>query len=90
MYSRIDQSSSVIPVGMAGSLMPVTHWFVGELATKLAGRIQLASDGHEPYLEGGRALTKSCNEQPIAIKPLIDRCPPAARFGKNRAIDLRR
>jgi IS1 family transposase len=51
-WMAIDADTKLIPSFYVGSRdADAAHHFIGDLALRLANRVQLTSDGHKPYLE---------------------------------------
>ncbi len=51
-WTAIDADTKLIPSWLAGSRdAQAAQQFIGDLALRLANRVQLTSDGHKPYLE---------------------------------------
>jgi IS1 family transposase len=50
-WTAIDADTKLIPSWLVGSRdAHAAHAFIGDLALRLANRVQLTSDGHKPYL----------------------------------------
>ena len=50
-WTAIDADTKLIPSWLVGSRdADAAHHFIGDLALRLAHRVQLTSDGHKPYL----------------------------------------
>src|ERR1019366_5270394 len=54
--------------------------FIGELALRLAGRIQLTSDGHKPYLEAVEQSSGADIDYAMLVKIYGESAGPAARY----------
>jgi len=51
-WTAIDADTKLIPSWLVGSRdADAARYFIGDLALRLANRVQLTSDGHRPYLE---------------------------------------
>ena len=51
-WTAIDADTKLIPSWLVGSRDgDAAEVFIGDLAVRLANRVQLTSDGHKPYLE---------------------------------------
>lgn len=51
-WAAIDAETKLVPSWLVGSRdAHAAHAFIGDLAGRLAHRVQLTSDGHKPYLE---------------------------------------
>ena len=51
-WTAIDADTKLIPSWYVGARdSAAAQHFIGDLALRLAGRVQLTSDGHRPYLE---------------------------------------
>ena len=51
-WTAIDADTKLIPSWLVGSRDAYTaQAFIGDLAMRLASRVQLTSDGHKPYLQ---------------------------------------
>jgi IS1 family transposase len=49
-WTAIDAGTKLIPSWLVGSRdAHAAHHFIGDLALRLANRVQLTSDGHDPY-----------------------------------------
>ena len=50
-WTAIDADTKLVPSWLVGSRdAHAAHAFIGDLALRLANRVQLTSDGHKPYL----------------------------------------
>lgn len=51
-WTAIDADTKLVPCWMLGSRdAQSANAFIGDLASRLAGRVQLTTDGHKPYLK---------------------------------------
>jgi IS1 family transposase len=51
-WTAIDADTKLIPSWLVGSRdADAAQYFIGDLALRLANRVQLTSDGHKPYLQ---------------------------------------
>jgi IS1 family transposase len=56
LWVAIDADTKIVPSVMLGSRSAAdAHEFIADLASRLAHRVQLTSDGHRPYLEAVEA-----------------------------------
>ena len=59
-WMAIDADTKLIPTSYVGSRdADAARHFIGDLALRLANRVQLTSDGHKPYLEA--VAQKACS-----------------------------
>ena len=58
-WTAIDADTKLVPSWLVGSRDgDAAHHFIGDLAMRLANRVQLTSDGHRPYLEAVEAVLR--------------------------------
>jgi IS1 family transposase len=50
-WTAIDADTKLVPCWLVGHrTLPAAKMFIGDLASRLANRVQLSTDGHRPYL----------------------------------------
>ena len=79
-WMAIDADTKLIPSFYVGSRdADAAHHFVGDLALRLANRVQLTSDGHKPYLEAVEQAFGADIDYAMLVKHYGD-APGAGRY----------
>jgi IS1 family transposase len=79
-WLAIDADTKLIPSFFVGSRdADAAHHFIGDLAGRLANRVQLTSDGHKPYLEAVESAFGAEIDYAMLVKHYGD-TPGAGRY----------
>ncbi len=79
-WMAIDADAKLIPSFYVGSRdADAAHHFIGDLALRLANRVQLTSDGHKPYLEAVEQAFGADIDYAMLVKHYGD-APGAGRY----------
>jgi IS1 family transposase len=80
-WMAIDADTKLIPSFYVGKRdAAAAHHFIGDLAQRLANRVQLTSDGHKPYLEAVEANFGADIDYAMLVKHYGDTPGPAGRY----------
>jgi IS1 family transposase len=96
-WMAIDADTKLIPSFYVGKRdAKAAHYFIGDLALRLANRVQLTSDGHRPYLEAVESAFGADIDYAMLVKhygePIgaFGRCSPGACLGaEQRSVEGR-
>jgi IS1 family transposase len=80
-WVAIDADSELIPSWLVGDRSGNTaHEFIGDLASRLANRVQLSSDGHKAYLQAVEQAFGADIDYGMVIKVFGDAGVPPGRY----------
>ncbi len=80
-WTAIDADTKLIPSWYVGSRdSAAAHHFIGDLALRLANRVQLTSDGHKPYLEAIEESFGADIDYAMLVKIYGEAAVPAGRY----------
>ena len=80
-WMAIDADTKLIPSFYVGKRdSAAASEFIGDLASRLANRVQLTSDGHKPYLEAVEAAFGADIDYAMLVKIYGDAGVPAGRY----------
>lgn len=89
-WLAIDADTKLIPSFYIGSRdAEAAQHFIGDLALRLANRVQLTSDGHKPYLEAVEQSFGADIDYAMLIKIYGD-TPGAGRYSPGECIGIQR
>ncbi len=92
-WTAIDADTKLIPSWYVGARDAyAAQAFIGDLASRLANRVQLTSDGHKPYLEAVEQSFGADIDYAMLIKHYGEPVGPVGRYspGECKGVDLRR
>ena len=92
-WMAIDADTKLIPSFYVGSRdAEAAQHFIGDLAMRLANKVQLTSDGHKPYLEAVEQSFGADIDYAMLIKHYGEPVGPLGRYspGECTGIELRR
>jgi hypothetical protein len=80
-WTAIDADTKLIPSWYVGTRdSGAAQHFIGDLALRLAGRIQLTSGGHKPYLEAVEQSFGADIDYAMLVKIYGESAGPAGRY----------
>lgn len=80
-WTAIDADTKLVPSWYVGARdAAAAQHFIGDLALRLAGRVQLTSDGHKPYLEAVEQSFGADIDYAMLVKIYGDTPGPAGRY----------
>jgi len=80
-WMAIDADTKLIPSFYVGKRdAEAAHHFIGDLALRLANRVQLTSDGHKPYLQAVEESFGADIDYAVLVKHYGDVATPAGRY----------
>lgn len=80
-WMAIDADTKLIPSFYVGKRdAAAAHHFIGDLALRLANRVQLTSDGHKPYLQAVEESFGADIDYAMLVKHYGDVAAPAGRY----------
>jgi IS1 family transposase len=80
-WMAIDADTKLIPSFYVGKRdAAAAHHFIGDLAQRLANRVQLTSDGHKPYLQAVEDNFGADIDYAMLVKHYGDTPGPAGRY----------
>jgi IS1 family transposase len=80
-WTAIDADTKVIPSWYVGKRdADAAFEFIGDLAMRLANRVQLTSDGHKPYLEAVEQCFGADIDYAVLVKVYGNANAPAGRY----------
>jgi IS1 family transposase len=85
-WTAIDADTKLVPSWYVGHRDPsAAQHFIGDLALRLANRVQLTSDGHKPYLEAVEQSFGADIDYAMLVK-LYGDAPSAGRYSPGECI----
>lgn len=88
-WVAIDPDTKLVPSWLVGMRdTPDCHAFIADLGSRLAGRVQITTDGHLPYIEAieeefGRDVDYAMLIKQYGVVPSSDGSPTARRYSPN-------
>jgi len=88
-WIAIDPDTKLVPSWLVGMRdTPDCHAFIADLGSRLAGRVQITTDGHIPYIEAieeefGRDVDYAMLIKQYGVVPSSDGSPTARRYSPN-------
>ena len=90
-WLAIDADTKLIPSFYIGSRdAEAAQHFIGDLALRLANRVQLTSDGHKPYLEAVEQSFGADVDYAMLIKHYGEPIGPVGRYSPGECIGVER
>jgi len=89
-WTAIDPDTKLVPAWLVGMRDPTdARLFIADLRSRLAGRVQITTDGHKPYVEAieaefGQDVDYAMLVKQYGVEPSLDGSPTARRYSPNR------
>jgi len=89
-WTAIDPDTQLVPSWLVGMRDPDdARTFIADLRSRLAGRVQITTDGHQPYVaaieaEFGQDVDYAMLIKQYGVEPSLDGSPTARRYSPNR------
>jgi len=89
-WTAIDPDTKLVPSWLVGLRDPDdARTFIADLRSRLAGRVQITTDGHQPYVaaieaEFGQDVDYAMLIKQYGVEPSLDGSPTARRYSPNR------
>jgi len=88
-WMAIDADTKLIPSYYVGARdSAAAQHFIGDLALRLANRVQLTSDGHKPYLEAVEQSFGADIDYAMLIKHYGEPVGPVGRYSPGECVDV--